>query len=425
MTERSRQKNSLPRSKGLQEPKEAEQEDEDQEEEAGDQFAFEETKGDKTLRDSYGIEIFTTNYLGKATRKVELLSRIKVLHDSLKHLDEVGTMKKTLAAISGQLNSKKLIGNQEKEIRLLSAACILDILRLFAPDVPYSSEELCEFFESVTVMLRGFSTYDPNTPMGSSLFYILTSLSTVRSCAILVFLSQQNIPHAHERLKEFLEALMSSIRPDHSEAVTGHIGNILEVCLVEMTEKIIDQELLDILLSPLLPHAKHENPAAYHLSQSVLSRCVSKLQPAMSAFINHTLVGGLEDVSPSSSAHHRSTPAQGSEESNLSEEIYTVLYEVSKISSAYLLHTLPNICIQLQAEESDKRLEVVKLLGRLFSSPHSHYGRDFSKNFRDYLGRFVDISTNIRLEMIESGYLTFVHHTELREPLEGLSSPPP
>jgi hypothetical protein len=386
-------------------------EEEEKEENLGrEEFGEEEKKEDFSEKDDYGNEIFSTSYLGKATRKVELLSRMKILSETLKRLNEIGCRRKILSLISGQLNSNRLIGNQDREIRLLSAACILDILRLFAPDVPYSSEELCDLFEALTVMLRGFSTYDPNSAQGSCLFYLLSSLSTVRSCAILVFLAQQNIPSANERLKEFIEALISSIRTDHSEAVKGHIGNILETCIFE-SEKF-DQEFLDILLSPLLPSSKTENPAAYHLSQSVLARCTPKLQPSMSSFINHILVGGIQEVS-----HLRA------DESNLSEDVYTIIYEISKISPNYLLHILPNICVQLQAEEPEMRLEVVKLLGKLFSSPHANYGRDFLKSFKDFLGRFVDISISVRMEMIESAYLIFVHHSDLRQYLEGTFFP--
>jgi sister chromatid cohesion protein PDS5 len=422
MVERKKRKEnelkSLRKEKELHRPPVEEEEEEhlEEKEEEEDSHSHEEYGGEEkkeaiSEKDHYGNEIFSTSYLGNAARKVELLSRIKILSETLKQLNEIGNKKKILTALSGQLNSKKLIGNQDREIRLLSAACILDILRLFAPDVPYSSEELCELFEAFTVMLRGFSTYDPNSALGSCLFYLLSSLSTVRSCAILVFLAQQNIPSANERLKEFIEALISSIRADHSEAVTGHIGNILETCIFE-SEKF-DQEFLDILLAPLLPSSKTENPAAYHLSQSVLARCTSKLQPSISSFINHILVGGIQEVS-----HLRA------DESNLSEDVYTIIYEISKISPNYLLHILPNICIQLQAEESEMRLEVVKLLGKLFSSPHSNYGRDFLKSFKDYLRRFVDISTSIRIEMIESAYLIFVHHADLREYLEGPPLPP-
>lgn len=412
--QQQQQQKGVKRKKGKKEEEIEQEEQEEQEEVNLDvkevEEEFQEKKDDRhqeTIeKDSYGNEIFTTSYLGKATRKVELLSRIKILHETLKNLDEIGNKKKILISISGQLNSNKLIGNPEKEIRLLSAACILDILRLFAPDVPYSSEELCELFEAITIMIRGFSTYDPNSNLGTYLFYILSSLSTVRSCAILVFLAQQNIPNAIERLKEFLEALISSIRPDHSEAVVGHFGNILEVCIFE-SEKF-DQEILDTLLSPLLPSSKTENPAAYHLSQSVLSRCVSKLQPFISNFINHILVGGIQDITH-----------LGSDESNLSEDIYVIIYEISKISPSYLLHILPNICIKLQAEEPEIRLEVVKVLGRIFASPHSNYGKDFSKSFKEFVGRFVDISTPIRIDMVESGFLIFVHHPELRESIEG------
>jgi len=46
-------------------------------------------------------------------------------------------------------------------------------------------------------------------------------------------------------------------------------------------------------------------------------------------------------------------------------------------------------------------LQAVKLLGQLFASPHADYCTEFHRNFRDFLGRFNDLSAAVRIEMVD------------------------
>jgi sister chromatid cohesion protein PDS5 len=364
---------------------------------------------------------FASDYLTKISRKNELITRLNTLHQSLSELSQNEKDRpKSLRALAGQLVSKAILSNADREVRLLSCCCIVDILRIYAPDAPYSDDELCLAFDGIIHAIRGLSTYDPSSGIGSKIFYILNNLSTVKSCSIIVYLADQGVGGAYDRLKEFFEALVSSIRTEHSDAVAGHIGSILQ-SIIEESESL-DQELLDVLLSPLLPSAKQENPAAFNLVQSVLRRTTLALQGPISTFVNRNLAGSMcvddeeedEDLDTS-----RVRGGVGGAESDLSEHIYALIYELHKVSADILLRILPNICVQLQADESAVRLKAIRLLGRLFASPHADYGVQFARNFRDFLGRFVDIADDVRLEMIDCGFMIICHKPQLREVVVG------
>lgn len=130
----------------------------------------------------------------------------------------------------------------------------------------------------------------------------------------------------------------------------------------------------------------------------------TKVQNSISTFINHVLMG------------------TGSRKlSELADHIYPLIYEVHKVSPTSLNEVLPNICDQLQSEGKDLRLKIVKLLGRLFSSQHYNYGEEFPRCFKDYLGRFVDVSPEIRSEIIQSCVLVMKRKPELRIAVEGIN----
>jgi sister-chromatid-cohesion protein PDS5 len=182
--------------------------------------------------------------------------------------------------------------------------------------------------------------------------------------------------------------------------------SILQACIEECDD--IDQDLLDILLTPLLPSSKAENPMSYKCVGNVLRSTSACIQASVSAFINHVLVG-------------TAIPGKA-KTSELADHIYPLIFELHKIQPQLLLRVLPNICVQLQAEEEDIRLKAVKLLGQLFSSNHADYATEFSKNFRDFLGRFNDLSSVVRLEMVDSGSLIMKRKVQHRTAIEGDSN---
>ena len=155
----------------------------------------------------------------------------------------------------------------------------------------------------------------------------------------------------------------------------------------------------------MLSNNKTDNPAAYQLAFTVLRRVSTIIQMPISSFLNRILVGSSTE-----------TVGRGSE---LTEHIYSLIYELHRVSPELLNRVIPNLCLQLQVEEEDIRLKAVKLLGSLFASSHAEYAKEFSRNFRDYLSRFNDLSPEIRLEMVENCTAILQNKTILYSLYEG------
>jgi sister-chromatid-cohesion protein PDS5 len=181
--------------------------------------------------------------------------------------------------------------------------------------------------------------------------------------------------------------------------------SILCSCIDEMDE--INQDMLDIILLPLIPTAKVENPAVYKLAGALLRRISTHVEKPLSSFINNALIGDGSDAE--------------TKDSDLAEHLYAVIYELHKISPSVLTEVIPNICAQLRVEDEQLRTKAVQLLGRLFTSPHADYAKEFPRNFREYLGRFNDLALGIRLEMVESCSVIMKKKPELRPSVEGMA----
>ena len=178
---------------------------------------------------------------------------------------------------------------------------------------------------------------------------------------------------------------------------------VLQACIVESEGK--NEELLEQLLLPLLPHNKTDNIAAYQVAATVLRDAWSTLEGPVSSILNQILVGTSRESVGSSA--------------EIADHVYSLIFELHRMAPALLNAVIPSICLQLQVEEEDVRLRAAMLLGQLFASSHAEYGVEFTRSFKDYLGRSNDISANIRLEVVNSFGFIVQNKPALRKHIEG------
>lgn len=165
-----------------------------------------------------GEGVYEANFLKRVGRKGDLIVRLNALHTSLNELSQdPNDLPKGLKSTAAQLVSTKVLCHSDKDVRLLSACCIVDILRIFAPEAPYCDEEMVRVFEVIISQIRSLSTYDIGSATGSKVVYILDSLSTVKSCVVPVIMAQTGVPGAEDLMTSLFDALISVFRPDHTE----------------------------------------------------------------------------------------------------------------------------------------------------------------------------------------------------------------
>jgi len=155
------------------------------------------------------------------SRKGELLQRLSELHNVLRGLSqEPSDRPEGLQRTAAQLIDKRIMGNSDKDLRMMGSVCIVDIFRLFAPEAPFTEEEMVSVFETILGQLKLISTHDPGAGTGAKIMYILTSLATVKTCVVPVLLAQSGVAGAEELVLSMFKTLISNIRPEHGEEGT-------------------------------------------------------------------------------------------------------------------------------------------------------------------------------------------------------------
>lgn len=88
-----------------------------------------------------------------------LLSRLERLSKELAELDQGATDVESLRDVASKLAHRNLLQHKDRGVRAYTACCLVDILRLFVPDAPFTDDQLkVRYFESGRIRLNAWLT---------------------------------------------------------------------------------------------------------------------------------------------------------------------------------------------------------------------------------------------------------------------------
>ncbi|EKX46703.1 hypothetical protein GUITHDRAFT_107481 [Guillardia theta CCMP2712] len=280
------------------------------------------------------------DFLDRQLGNSELIKRLKVATEVLEaYGDEdeiVEQAKREIGQLSSSLGEDWLVEHKNKDVRLLVACALADVLRIYAPDPPYEEQICADIMKLFIKILRDFENPDMNTqhPSYSIHFYLLERLSTISIFSIIPEL----IGFRDELMLELTKAAYTLVgnMPNHSSAskVTEHLTSIL--CSVIEETEYHEIQLLDLVVGALCQHEKKENPNE-------------------------------------------------------------AVYELSTVAPRVLTQVLPAYTEDLTMEDPSLRIKAVKLLGAIFSV--GTFQLDFSQVFTEFKRRTFDKDPDVRKSM--------------------------
>jgi sister-chromatid-cohesion protein PDS5 len=136
MAPRSRRSAAAAKTTAAVEEEEQEQEREQEEEHSVEREAEED--GLKKLR-------FKQPLVGRPGKQVsvgDLLTRLKTLLDELRTIDQEEAHRDSLMPVAQELAHQSLLQHKDNGVRAWTVCCVVDMLKLFAPDAPYPASKL-------------------------------------------------------------------------------------------------------------------------------------------------------------------------------------------------------------------------------------------------------------------------------------------
>uniref|UniRef100_A0A6I8QZ49 PDS5 cohesin associated factor B n=1 Tax=Xenopus tropicalis TaxID=8364 RepID=A0A6I8QZ49_XENTR len=324
--------------------------------------------------------------------KEEMVRRLKMVVKTFMDMDQDSEEEKEhYLNLALHLASDFFLKHPDKDVRLLVACCLADIFRIYAPEAPYTSpEKLKDIFMFITRQLKGLE--DTKSPQFNRYFYLLENIAWVKSYNICFELEDSN-----EIFTQLYRTLFSVINNGHNQKVHMHMVDLMSSIVCE--GDTVSQELLDSVLVNLVPAHKNLNKQAYDLAKALLKRTAQAIEPYITNFFNQVLMLGKTSIS------------------DLSEHVFDLILELYNIDSHLLLSVLPQLEFKLKSNDNEERLQVVKLLAKMFGAKDSELASQNKPLWQCYLGRFNDIHVPIRLECVKFASHSLMNHPDLAKDL--------
>ncbi|KAF9183757.1 hypothetical protein BGZ51_003819 [Haplosporangium sp. Z 767] len=330
----------------------------------------------------------------------ELLKKLKELHAELKTLEQDTVDRDSLTSLTKPLIDASIVNHKDKGVRIYAACCIADILRLTAPDAPYTKSQLKIVFSLFVNELRHI--VNPSGPYFSMYYYLLESLSAVKSIVLIT-----ELKNADGIMVELFRNTFDDVRPQQAKNV--------QICMSELLQHIIDeaenlpQEIVDIILAQFLHKHKFDNPAAYRLACDLGNNCADKLQRYVFQYFSDII----------------STAGNGELSHKELEDFKTVhqlVIELNKATPALLLNVIPQLEEELKLSDVAIRTLATESLGEMFAEKTSQLATQYESTWRAWLQRRNDKVPQVRIVWVESLVNLIKAHGALAKELnEGLA----
>ncbi|CAD7088985.1 unnamed protein product [Hermetia illucens] len=320
----------------------------------------------------------------------ELIRRLKTLTHTLQTMGQDDGIYQQYIPLALHLADEHFLTHSSKDVQLLIACCIADVLRVYAPEAPYKDQEQIKtIFLFLIRQLNGLK--DPKDPAFKRYFYLLENLAYVKSFNMCF-----EIEDAQEIFCSLFSLMFKIVSDEHSGKVKNFILDIFCPLITESDN--VSNELLDIILINIVEPNKSQRKNAYFLARELIMKTSDTLETYIQLFFNQVLIMDKMDKSYA-----------------ITSKVYDLIYELNIISSNILLSVLPQLECKLKSANEAERLKAVALLARMFSEKDSNLSKRHTALWRQFLGRFYDIAVPIRIKCVQSTMHFLLNQPHLRK----------
>ncbi|KAG2602205.1 hypothetical protein PVAP13_5KG660400 [Panicum virgatum] len=289
--------------------------------------------------------------------------------NALSELSQSSSLQDALHALSKSLVQTTLLNHKDKDVKLLVAVCFIEVMRILAPDPPFSDEILKEIFRLFISIFADLT--ETSSPYLTRRMKILESVAALRCSMIMLNIGCEDL------ILDMVKIFFTSVRQGLQQSVCQAM---LSIIMQILTEKVT-QPLVDLILRNLV---KDDKGASHKLAFDIIHNCAEKLEPIVRSFLSSCIFNKDIPVNDLRKLHHK------------------VILEIFQCAPQILFAVIPNLTHELLSEQVDIRLEAVHLIGRLLALSNLHFGHENKLVFIEFLRRFSDKSAEVRIAAIDA-----------------------
>lgn len=325
----------------------------------------------------------------------DLLQRLQTLAQELRKLEQEEVEKDSLQKVSQELATAQLLAHKDKGVRAWAACCIVDVLRLCAPDAPFTGNQLKDIFTCfVSHVIPALG--DPSNTYNAQHIYVLNSLAEVKSIVLMTDLDQPDaliIP----LFTSCFDIVSGSSKASTGEEVAKNVEYDMTRLLVTVIDEtpVLAPDVVDIIVAQFLridprilenPSKRGKKtdtpvdakqgtlllkdyPPAYNMAKAICQACPERMTSHISQYFNNVIIDASAPSANGPSKNHRRPNLDDSDEEG--EDIkelskaHRLIRELWRACPEVLQNVVPQLEAELSAESVSLRLLATQTIGDL------------------------------------------------------------
>ncbi|KAJ7057785.1 armadillo-type protein [Mycena amicta] len=307
-----------------------------------------------------------------------LIKKLQSLHKELAEAEQELIDPSSLGVVRKDLIHTSILLHKDRGVKAYAACCLADILRLTAPDAPYTQAELRDifqfFFRQLFTGLKG-----TDSAWYTEYYHLLECLSTVKSVVLVC-----DLPNADEIMKEVFGNFFQIVQRDLQKKVEMFLAEIL-IALIDEAQAV-PLDVLDIILSQFKDKQAFLEQPSYRLAVQVCNAAADKLQRHVSQYFTEIMIAERDD---------------DYEDIRIAHELIKRLHHACP---SLLPTVIPQLDHELQADDLQLRLIVTQVLGQMFADKTGglELTTKYAGTWGVWLKRANDKAPQVRLKFIEA-----------------------
>lgn len=350
----------------------------------------------------------------------DLLERLQTLAQELRKLEQEEIDKESLRKVSAELASAHLLAHKDRGVRAWATCCIVDVLRLCAPDAPFTRNQLkvrlriwrmmklCNWGD---VLIAGLiqdiftcivnsiipALADPSNAYNAQHIYVLGSLAEVKSVVLMT-----DLDHPDSLIVPLFMSCFDIVSGSSKASTGEEVAKGVEFDMIRLLVTVIDEtpvlapEVVDTIVAQFLRvdprvldnpkkgkradapvDAKQDTlllkdyPAAYNMAKAICQACPERMTSHISQYFNNVIIDASAPSGPTNGNKHGSRKPNLDDSDEEGEDIkelskaHRLIRELWRACPEVLQNVIPQVEAELSAESVALRLLATQTIGDL------------------------------------------------------------
>ncbi|EKM56477.1 uncharacterized protein PHACADRAFT_207705 [Phanerochaete carnosa HHB-10118-sp] len=307
-----------------------------------------------------------------------LQKKLKALHTELAAMDQETVDTGSFSGVRKELVNTSILLHKDRGVKAYAACCLADLLRLYAPDAPYTRDELRDifsfFFRQLSTGLKG-----PDSPYYNEYYHLLESLSTVKSVVLVC-----DLPNAEDLMTEIFRSFFGTVRMNLAKKIELFMSDIL-VALIDECQSL-PAEVLEVIMAQFMDKSARMEQPAYRLAVKVCTDTADKLQRHVCQYFTDIIVEHSRD-----------------EDYEEMQTAHNLIKRLNSACQALLHNVVPQLEEELRVQENQIRVMATQTLGEMFADKGGgDLVRKYPSTWSAWLARKNDQAVVIRQAFVET-----------------------